>query len=133
MDVTMTHDRFGCSTQCINGALTHRVFSTGSPQSDGDLNNETSKKIHYYHQFYVDNPDPVIFLTVSVKTSGHIYEDFVRPLFLNTYREVSILTGELPEESDQFRFLRDVCLTTHESYFSIRFVYTTLHSPASFL
>jgi hypothetical protein len=26
-------------------------------------------------------------------------------LFFHTHREASILTGELPEESDQFRFL----------------------------
>jgi hypothetical protein len=37
MDVTMTHDRYGRTTQCTNGALTHRVSSTGAPQSDGDL------------------------------------------------------------------------------------------------
>ncbi len=32
--------------------------------------------------------------------------DFVRLLFLYTHCEASILTGELPEESEQFRFLR---------------------------
>ena len=31
--------------------------------------------------------------------------------FLHAYREASILTGELPEESEQFRFLRAVRLT----------------------
>jgi hypothetical protein len=29
MDVTMTHDRYGRTTQHTNGALTHRVPSTG--------------------------------------------------------------------------------------------------------
>ena len=38
MDVTMTHDRYGRTTQHTNGALTHRVFSTGAPQTDGVLN-----------------------------------------------------------------------------------------------
>ncbi len=45
-----------------------------------------------------------------MNTSGHVYDDFVRLLFLHTYREASILAGELPEESDQFRFLRSVRL-----------------------
>ena len=61
-------------------------------------------KIRHYRQLYADKPDPVIFLPVAMNTSGHIYEDFVRLLFLHTHREVSILSGELPEESDQFRF-----------------------------
>jgi hypothetical protein len=30
--------------------------------------------------------------------------DFVRLLFLDAHREGSILAGELPEKSDQFRF-----------------------------
>ena len=29
MDVTVTHDRYGRTTQCTNGALTHRVSLTG--------------------------------------------------------------------------------------------------------
>ena len=43
---------------------------------------------------------------MTVNTSGRVYNDFVRLLFLHTHREASILAGELPEESDQFRFLR---------------------------
>jgi hypothetical protein len=31
-------------------------------------------------------------------------------LFLDSYREASILAGELPEESEKFRFFRAVCL-----------------------
>jgi len=82
------------------------VFSTGSPQSDGVLKNTVSKKIRHYRQLYVDKPDPVIFLSVTVNTSGLLYDDFVRLFFLHAHREDSILPfGEL-EESDQFRFLR---------------------------
>ena len=44
-------------------------------------------------------------LPIDVSSSGHVYEDFTRLLFLNVYREASILTGEL-EESDHFGFLR---------------------------
>ena len=42
---------------------------------------------------------------------GHLYDEFIRLLFLDTHREVSSLTNELPEESDQFRFLRASCFT----------------------
>ncbi len=40
---------------------------------------------------------------------GLIYEDFSRLLFLHAHREVSALVNELPEESEQFRFLRAAC------------------------
>jgi hypothetical protein len=46
------------------------------------------------------------FLPIVVSISGHVYEDFTRLLFLHTHREASILAGELPEESEQFRFWR---------------------------
>ena len=52
----------------------------------------------------------IAFLTMSVDTSGHIYDDFIRVLFLYAHREAFSLDNELPEESDQFRFLHDVCL-----------------------
>ncbi len=47
-----------------------------------------------------------MFLPIAVSTSGRVYEDFARLLFLHAHREASILAGELPEESEQFRFLR---------------------------
>ena len=50
--------------------------------------------------------DPIVFLPVTVSTSGRVYEDFTRMHFLHVHREASILAGELPEESEQFRFLR---------------------------
>jgi hypothetical protein len=40
---------------------------------------------------------------------GRIYEDSSRLPFLHAHREVSALTNEIPEESEQFRFLRAVC------------------------
>ena len=39
-----------------------------------------------------------------------IYDDFSRLLFLHAHREVSALADELPEELDQFRYLRAACL-----------------------
>ena len=48
-------------------------------------------------------------MPVAVDTSGRIYDDFSRLLFLHAHREASALANELPEESDQFRFLRAAC------------------------
>jgi hypothetical protein len=50
MDVAMTHDRYGRTTQRTNGTLTHRVSSTGAPQSDGALNNAVRIKTRHYRQ-----------------------------------------------------------------------------------
>jgi hypothetical protein len=36
-------------------------------------------------------------MTLVVDTSDHIYDDFSRLLFLNTHREGSALTNELPQ------------------------------------
>ena len=41
---------------------------------------------------------------------GLVYDDCVLLIFLDAHREASILAGELPEESEQFRFLRAVRL-----------------------
>ncbi len=47
----------------------------------------------------------------AVDTAGRIYDDFSRLLFLHAHREASALANELPEESEQFRFLRTACFT----------------------
>ena len=85
----------------------HTVSSTGSPHPDGTLNNTVRIKIRHYRQLHADRTDPIVFLAVSVSTSVHVYHDFVRLFFLHAHRnKASILAGELPEESEQFRFLR---------------------------
>ena len=65
------------------------------------------KNILHYHQRYINLPDPIAFLSVEVDTSGHTYDDFSRLLILHTHRETSTLANEIPDESGQFRFLRD--------------------------
>jgi hypothetical protein len=141
MDVTMTHDHYGRTTQQTNGALTQRVSSTGAPQPDGAFNKTIRKKIRHYRQIYADRPDPIVFLSITVSISGRVYEDFTRLHFLHEYRETSILAGELPEESEQFRFLRASHLTNlrlcrfnsnlrlwNVGYCSHRFVYAAFHT-----
>ena len=49
-------------------------------------------------------------MSLTVDTSGRVYDDFKCLLFLYTHRETSVLTNELWEELDQFRFLHDTCL-----------------------
>jgi hypothetical protein len=46
----------------------------------------------------------IVFLSVTVSTSGRVYDNFTRLFFWHTHREASILSGELPEEFEQFRF-----------------------------
>jgi hypothetical protein len=74
----------------------------------------TRKKILHYQQLYIDHPEPISFLTVVVDTSGRIYDDFSRLLFLYGNRETSALTNEIPEESDQFRLLHTDCYVNIE-------------------
>jgi hypothetical protein len=84
----------------IQTERSHTVPSTGVPQSDGTLNKTVRMKIRHYRQIYVDRPDPIVFLPITVSTSGRVYEDFARLLFLHVHREVNILARELPEESE---------------------------------
>jgi hypothetical protein len=65
-----------------------------SPVTDGVLNNAARMKIRHYRQIYAYRPDPIVFLSIAVSTSGRVYEDFGRLLFLHTHREASILAGE---------------------------------------
>ena len=59
----------------------------------------------------MDHPDPIVFQPLVVGTSVRLYDDFIRFHFFHTHCESSSLINELPEESDQFRFLRTSCLT----------------------
>jgi hypothetical protein len=91
------------------GQLTNTRCSDGSPDLDGDLREVVRKKILHYRQLYINRPDPISFLPDTVDTTGRLYDDFSRLLFLHAHREASALANEIPEESGQFRFLRAVC------------------------
>ena len=45
-----------------------------------------------------------------MNTSGLLYDDFLCLFFLHTHRKASPLSMELPEDCDQFRFLRAASL-----------------------
>jgi hypothetical protein len=88
------------------GQLTHNRRTNNAPEPDGALKTVVRAKIRHYRQWYLNRPDPIAFMPVAVDTSGRVYDDFSRLLFLHAHREASTLDNEIPEESEQFRFLR---------------------------
>jgi hypothetical protein len=90
------------------GQLTHTRRTDGAPEPDTALRTVARAKIRHYRQLYINRPEPIAFMPVTVDTVGRIYEDFSRLLFLYAHREASALANEIPEESEQFRFLRAV-------------------------
>jgi hypothetical protein len=90
----------------FTGQLTNTRCSDGAPELDGALREVDRKKILRYRQLYINRPEPIVFLSTVVDTTGRVYDDFSRLLFLHTHREPSVLVNEIPEESGQFRFLR---------------------------
>ena len=91
------------------GQLTNTRRSDGVPDPDGALKEVTRIKIRNYRNIYLNHPDPIDFIPVAVDTTGRLYDEFIRLLFLHAHREASALANELPEESDQFHFLRASC------------------------
>ncbi len=107
----MTHTRYDSSHVHTTGQLTNIRCSDGAPELDGDLREVVRKQILHYRQLYLNRSDPITFLPAVVDTTGRVYDDFSRLLFLYSNREVSVLVNEIPEESGQFRFLRVPCYT----------------------
>jgi hypothetical protein len=93
LDFTMTHIRFGRSNLHPNRQLTHTRSSDGAPDPDGALKTVVRVKIRHYRQLYLNRPDTIVIVSVSVDTSGRIYDDFsrLRLLFLHVHREASAL------------------------------------------
>ncbi len=106
----MTHPRYGRSLLILNEQLTNTRRSDGVPEPDGVIKVVSRKKIIHYRQLYIDRPEPIAFMQIAVDTSGRIYDDFLRLLFLHAHREASALVNDIPEESGHFRFLHVVCL-----------------------
>ena len=69
LDFTMTHQRFGRSQLSSLGQLTHTRRSDGAPEPDGALRTVTRAKIRHYRQLYINCPEPIDFMTVTVGTS----------------------------------------------------------------
>ncbi len=86
LDVTMTHDRYGRTPLHTNGNHTYTISSNGALQPDDALKNADRQKIIHHSQLSEDLPDPIVFMTVVVNTSGRLYDDFLRLLFLDNHR-----------------------------------------------
>ena len=94
-------------------AHTHTKLRRSHPNNV--LKNTVRPKMLHYRRLYTDRPDPIVFMSLVVNTSGRLYHDFIRLLFLQAHRETSILVREIPEESDQVRqvrFLGVACLAS---------------------
>jgi hypothetical protein len=109
MDYTMTHIRFGRSHLHHMGQLTNTRRSDGGPDPDVGFKEVVRIKIRHYRNLYLNHPDPIVFLPLTLDTTGRMYDEFIRLLFLHDHREASVLVNELSEESDQFRFLHASC------------------------
>ncbi len=105
----MTHTRYDSSHVHTTGQLKNTRRSDDTPELDGSLREVVRKKILHYRQLYINRPDPIAFLPASIDTTGRLCDDFSRLLFLHDHREASTLANEIPEESDQFRFLCAAC------------------------
>jgi hypothetical protein len=97
LDFTMTYTRFGRSHLSSLGQVTHTRRTDGVPEPDGALRTVARAKIRHYRQLYINHPEPISFMTVAVDTTGRIYEDFSRLLFLHAHREASALANEIPD------------------------------------
>ncbi len=89
--------------------LTNTSRSDGPPDPDGAIKEVSRIKIGHYHNLYVNRPDPIVFLPMTVDTTGGLYDDFSRLIFLHSHHEASVLDNELSEESERFRFTRVSC------------------------
>ncbi len=82
MDYTMTHIRFGGSHLYPMVQLTNTRRSDGSPDPDPALKEVDRIKIRYYRNSYLNRPDPIAFIPLAVDTTGRMYDEFIRLLFL---------------------------------------------------
>ncbi len=76
LDFILTHTRCGSSHVHTTGQLTNTRSSDDAPELDGALREVARKKILYYHQLYINRPDPIVFLPADADTTGRLYDDF---------------------------------------------------------
>jgi hypothetical protein len=88
------------------GQLTNTRRSDGVPDPDAAFKEVARIKIRHYRNLYLNHPDPIVFIPLAVHTTGGMYDEFIRLLFLHAHREASALDNELTEESDKFYFLQ---------------------------
>ncbi len=90
LDFTLTHTRYGSSHVHTTCQLTNIRRSDGAPELDGAPREVARKKILHFRQLYINRPDPIAFLPIAVDTTGRVYDDFSRLIFLHANREASV-------------------------------------------
>ena len=55
--------------------------SDGDPDPNGVLETVVRIKTRHYRNLYLNLPDPIAFIPLTVDTTGRLYDDFVRFLF----------------------------------------------------
>ncbi len=60
--------QYGRSIQDTTGQLTHARRSDGAPELDGALQKVGRDKVRHYRQIYLDKPNPIVFMSVTVNT-----------------------------------------------------------------
>jgi hypothetical protein len=89
MDYTMTHIRFGRSHLHPMVQLTNTRRSDGPLDPDETLKEVVRIKIRHYRNLYLNHSDPMVFIPSPVDTTGRMYDEFIRLLFLQAHRETS--------------------------------------------
>jgi hypothetical protein len=73
----------------------------------------TEDQILHYRQLYIDRPEPIVFMTVVVDTSGHIYDDGLRAACLANIKgsvglilaKVSVMRISIPLDLSSMPFI----------------------------
>ena len=71
-----------------------QVLGPGAPDPDGTIKEVVRIKIRHYRNLYLNRPDPIVFIPLTVDTTGRLYDDFIRLFFLHSYHESSALANE---------------------------------------
>jgi hypothetical protein len=82
LEFTLTHTHYGSSHVHTTGQLTNTRRSDDAPELDGDPREVDRRKMLHYHQLYINRPDPIVLLPAEVDTTGRLYDNFSRLLFL---------------------------------------------------
>jgi hypothetical protein len=92
LDFTLTHTRYDSSHVHTTGQLTNIRRSDGEPELDGALREVVRTKILHYRELYLNRPDPIVFLPAEADTTGRVYDDFSRLLFLTITVKLRLLS-----------------------------------------
>jgi hypothetical protein len=97
LDLRITHDRFGSNSDpSLNG---HLHYPNGIDKS---LNESATDKVRKYRADYDNNPpNTVSFMSSISSTSGKLYGEFIRLLFLQAHRETDRIFAASGVQFDQ--------------------------------